>query len=117
MSFEFVNDETEWNYFFLETEKLEPIVQQGDYSEEFYEISSAQYISLEEYDKMSKTDIDRIRPRHICRYLRGSFVFFHKDSIYNQRVSKYSGEHDKMSSNDFHDAIVKYAQMYHKGKI
>lgn len=119
LSFEFINDETEWNYFLLETDILKPIVQQeqDEYSEEFYETSPAQYISLEEFENMPKADIDRIKPRHICRYLKGSFVFFHKDSIYNQKVSKYSGEHDKMSSNDFHDAILKYAQMYHECKI
>lgn len=115
MSFEFINDEAEWNYFLLETEKLEPLIQQDGYIEEIYETSPAQYISLEEYEKMSKADIDRIKPRHICRYLKGSFAFFHKNSIYNKEVSKYRGEHDKMTSGDFHDAIVKYAQKYHKG--
>ena len=117
LSFEFINDEAEWNYFLLETENLKPIVQQeqDEYSEEIYETSPAQYISLEEFENMPKTDIDRIKPRQICRYLKGSFVFFHKDSIYNKEVSKYGGEHDKMTSGDFHDAIVKYAQMYHRG--
>lgn len=117
LSFEFINDEAEWNYFLLETENLKPIVQQeqDEYSEEIYETSPAQYISLEEFENMPKTDIDRIKPRQICRYLKGSFVFFHKDSIYNKEVSKYGGEHDRMTSGDFHDAIVKYAQMYHRG--
>lgn len=117
LSFEFINDEAEWNYFLLETENLKPIVQQeqDEYSEEFYETSPAQYISLEEFENMPKADIDRIKPRQICRYLKGSFVFFHKDSIYNKEFSKYGGEHDKMTSGDFHDAIVKYAQMYHRG--
>ena len=119
LSFEFINDETEWNYFLLETENLKHIDQQGqdEYSEEYYETSPARYISLEEYEKLSKADIDKIKPRHICRYLKGSFVFFHKDSIYNKKVSKYQGEHDKMTSGVFHDAIVQYAKMYHKGKI
>ena len=116
LSFEFINDEAEWNYFLLETENLKPIVQQeqDEYSEEFYETSPAQYISLEEFENMPKSVIDAIKPRRVCRYLKGSFVFFHKDSIYNQRISKYKGEHDKMTSGDFHDTIVKFVQKFHR---
>ena len=91
LSFEFINDEAEWNYFLLETENLKPTAlnhgQQDDYAEEVYEISPAQYISLEEFENMSKADIDTLKPRHICRYLKGSFVFFHKDSVYNNNTS------------------------------
>lgn len=95
-------------------ENLESITsefdQHDDYIEEIYEISPAQYISLEEFENMSKADIDTLKPRHVCRYLKGSFVFFHKDSVYNKSVSKYRGEHDKMTIGDFHDAIVALAQ-------
>lgn len=116
LSFEFINDEAEWNYFLLETENLKPTAlnygQQDDYTEEVYEISPVQYISLEQFENMSKADIDSLKPRHICRYLKGSFVFFHKDSVYNKSVSKYKGEHDKMSSDVFHNTIVKYAKEY-----
>lgn len=121
LSFEFINDEAEWNYFLLETENLKPTAlnhgQQDDYAEEVYEISPAQYISLEEFENMSKADIDALKPRHVCRYLKGSFVFFHKDSVYNKSVSKYRGEHDKMTIGDFHDTIVQYSKIYHKDKI
>lgn len=121
LSFEFINDEAEWNYFLLETENLKPTAlnhgQQDDYAEEVYEISPAQYISLEEFENMSKADIDALKPRHVCRYLKGSFVFFHKDSVYNKSVSKYRGEHDKMAIGDFHDTIVQYSKIYHKDKI
>lgn len=93
--FEFINDEAKWSYFFLETEKLDPLTpdfsQQDDYTEEVYDISHAQYISTQKFDNLSKADYDRIKPRYICRYLKGSFVFFHKDSIYNKSVSKYRG--------------------------
>lgn len=121
LSFEFINDEAEWNYFLLKTENLKPTAlnhgQQDDYAEEVYEISPAQYISLEEFENMSKADIDALKPRHVCRYLKGSFVFFHKDSVYNKSVSKYRGEHDKMAIGDFHDTIVQYSKIYHKDKI
>lgn len=120
LSFEFINDEADWNYFLLETEKLESITmepgQQDNYAEEVYEMSPAQYIAYEEFEDMSKADVDTFKPRYVCRYLKGSFVFFHKDSVYNKSVSKYRGEHDKMSSKVFHETIVEYAKMYHKGK-
>lgn len=120
LSFEFINDEAEWNYFLLETEKLKPITmepdQQDNYAEKVYEISPAQYIAFEEFENMPKADVDTFKSRYVCRYLKGSFVFFHKDSVYKKSVSKYSGEHDKMSSKVFHETIVEYAKMYHKGK-
>lgn len=120
LSFEFINDEAEWNYFLLETEKLESITmepgQQDDYAEAVYEISPAQYIAFEEFENMPKADVDTFKPRYVCRYLKGSFAFFHKDSVYNKSGSKYRGEHDKMSSKVFHETIVEYAKMYHKGK-
>lgn len=120
LSFEFINDEAEWNYFLLETEKLKPITmepdQQDNYAEKVYEISPAQYIAFEEFENMPKADVDTFKSRYVCRYLKGSFVFFHKDSVYNKSGSKYSGEHDKMSSKVFHETIVEYAKMYHKGK-
>lgn len=120
LSFEFINDEAEWNYFLLETEKLEPITmepgQQDDYAEAVYEISPAQYITFEEFENMPKADVDTFKPRYVCRYQKGSFAFFHKDSVYNKSGSKNRGEHDKMSSKVFHETIVEYAKMYHKGK-
>lgn len=70
------------------------------------------YFPTQKFDNLSKADYDRIKPRYICRYLKGSFVFFHKDSIYNKSVSKYRGEHDKISREEYHKAIVKYAEMY-----
>lgn len=86
LSFEFINDEAEWNYFLLETEKLKPITmepdQQDNYAEKVYEISPAQYIAFEEFENMPKADVDTFKSRYVCRYLKGSFVFFHKDSVY-----------------------------------
>lgn len=80
LSFEYINDEAEWNYFLLETEKLEPISfeysQQDDYTEEVYEKSSAQYISFEEFDNMSKADIETFKPRRVCRYLKDHLYSF-----------------------------------------
>lgn len=61
---------------------------------------------------MSKEEFDRIHPRHITRYFRGSFVMFHKGSIYNHFISKYKGEHEKLGLQEFRTKISKLAQKY-----
>ena len=90
LSFEFINDELEWNYFSLETEPMEAVMPDHPiefYSEELCEMSPLDYQSLDVLDNMTKDEFDRIHPRHIIRYLHGSFVMFHKDSIYNHYIS------------------------------
>lgn len=70
------------------------------------------YHPLELLDNMSKEEYDKIHPRHITRYLHGSFVMFHKDSIYNHFVSQYKGEHDKIGLQEFRVKISKLANKY-----
>lgn len=118
LSFEFINDEVEWNYFSLETEPMEAVMPDHPiefYSEELCEMSPLDYQSLDVLDNMTKDEFDRIHPRHIIRYLHGSFVMFHKDSIYNHYISKYKGEHDKIGLQKFHEIICEFAEK-HKGK-
>lgn len=118
LSFEFINDEVEWNYFSLEIEPMEAITSDlpvDFYSEELCEISPLDYQSLDILNNMTKDVFDRIHPRHIIRYLHGSFVMFHKDSIYNHYISKYKGEHDKMGLQKFREIICELAEK-HKGK-
>ena len=85
------------------------------YSEEFCEMSPLDYQSPDILDNMTKDEFDRIHPRRITRYLHGSFVMFHKDSIYNHFVSKYKGEHDKIGLQKFNEIICEFAEKY-KGK-
>lgn len=115
LSFEFINSEIEWTYFFLETELLSAITPNYPkelYSEEFCEMSPLDYQPLELLDNMSKEDYDKIHPRHITRYLRGSFVIFHKDSIYNHFISNYKGEHEKLGLQEFRKQISLLADKY-----
>ena len=46
------------------------------------------------------------------RYLRGSLVVFHKNSIYNRKVAKSQGEHSKYTDSDFRQYIVQIAGKY-----
>lgn len=115
LSFEFINSEIEWTYFYLEAEPLKaftPNYPKDLYSEEFCEISPLNYKPLSLLDNMSKEDFDKIHPRHITRYLRGSFVIFHKDSIYNHFVSKYKGEHEELGMQEFRKQISILATKY-----
>lgn len=115
LSFEFINNEIEWNYFFWETDSLKAITSnypESYYSEEFCEMKPLDYHPLELLDNMSKEEYDKIHPRHITRYLHGSFVMFHKDSIYNHFVSQYKGEHDKIGLQEFRVKISKLANKY-----
>lgn len=115
LSFEFINSEIEWNYFSLETELLEnitPDYPKDYYSEEFCEMTALDYRPLELLNNMSKEEYDRIHPRHIIRYFRGSFVMFHKDSIYNHLISQYKGDHEKLGLQEFRTQISKLANKY-----
>lgn len=60
---------------------------------------------MELFEQMSLEDLRRIKPRHIVRYLKGSMVAFHKDSIYNGFISKYKGEHSKYTADGFRKII------------
>ena len=61
---------------------------------------------------MSHQDYVRLQSRHIVRYLKGSLVIFHKNSIYNHKVSKYQGEHSRYTVCDFRQYIVQLADKY-----
>ncbi len=115
LSFEFINNEIEWNYFSLETEPLQAITPDYPseyYSEEFCEISPLNYQPLELFENLSKEELDSIQPRHITRYLHGSFVMFHKNSIYNNFISQYKGEHEKLGLQQFRVQISQLADTY-----
>ena len=112
LMFEFINEEVEWNYFFLETDTLKPNTpnfSEDNYMEELYETSPLKYSLTEICDNMPKEECEISKPRQVGRYLKGSFVFFHKDSLYNHFISKYKGEHDRLTSNQFHEFIVQCA--------
>ena len=115
LSFEFINNEIEWNYFSLETDPLQAITPNYPseyYSEEFCEISPLTYQPLELFENLSKEEIDSIRPRHITRFLHGSFVMFHKNSIYNNFISQYKGDHEKLGLQQFRVQISQLADKY-----
>ena len=112
--FEFINSEYEWNYFILETGPLEPHsenLRNDAYFEELAELSPLDYRSLSEISKIQQ-DKPGMSWRHIVRYLHGTFLFFHKDSIYNQLICQYDGGHERYGFTDFRLFIEELAKKF-----
>lgn len=120
--YERISEDFQWSYFRLELKGIEPQFKQfvvDPYMEEYGEITRAdgtvEAIPLREYDDLDKNEIAQLKARHMVRYLKGALVVFHKNSLYNQLVSKYRGEHEKMSAEEFKRQITVLSQKF-KGK-
>ena len=110
--YEYVDKTCEWNYFYIDLGEMDAITQVLSptcFCEEFCEVAPRDYHPLELFNEMPLNDLRRIKPRHIVRYLKGSMVAFHKDSIYNGMISKYKGEHSKFSADGFRQFIANLA--------
>lgn len=106
--FERMSDDFQWNYFRLDLKEIEPKFKEymvDDYLEEYGCITRKdggdEVISLIKYDELDRTEIKIQKAHRVSKYLKGSMVIFHKDSFYNQLISKYQGEHDKMPAEEF----------------
>lgn len=120
--YERISDDFQWNYFRLEVEEIDDISEEfrtDGYMEEFGELTesegSIRLIPIHDLDEMSREDAERYKARHITRFLRGSMVVFHKNSLYNKIVSQDKGEHDKIMANEFREYIMSQSQKL-KGK-
>ena len=80
-----------------------------------YANGSVDAISLRKFDELDSTEVEKLKARRVSRFLKGSMVIFHKDSFYNQHVSTYRGEHDKMPADEFKRQISVLSQKM-KGK-
>lgn len=113
--YEYVDKTCEWNYFYIDIEEMNAISQDLSptcCSEELCEVAPKEYHPLELFNEMPLNDFRRIKPRHIVRYLKGSMVAFHKDSIYNGMISKYKGEHSNYTADGFRQLIASLATKY-----
>jgi len=119
LTYERISDNFEWNYFRLELEDQEAISEDfrtDEYMEEYGELQDddggIKKIPLYELDNMTSEQYQKYKARHVARLLKGSLVIFHKNSLYNQIVSKYKGEHDKVSAEEFREIIEMYSQKF-----
>lgn len=120
--YERISEDFQWSYFRLELKTIEPQFKQfvvDPYMEEYGEVTYADgkidAIPLGKYNDMDENEIKRLNARHVVRYLKGSLVVFHKNSLYNQLVSQYRGEHEHLSVEEFRRQIIELSLKF-KGK-
>ncbi|MCB8975947.1 MAG: protein kinase [Ardenticatenaceae bacterium] len=119
LMFESFGFDTEWNYFRLETEELEPTGLTYTYGdrEVLVEIRSSYFVSRDEWE--DDRDRDRKFPedsRYVMRYIRGDFLILQKTSHYNRSVYSYDGKYSQMSADEFRQYIEGKIQLVHQIK-
>jgi len=114
LHFEAVSTDPQWNYLRLETEGLTPVTSDTEpdstASEEVVEIRPGIFAPRSAWDENEYRG-DKLPPtaRLLVRFPRGSFVVFQKSGVYNQRVSQYLGEHEKMGADAFRRFVAECA--------
>ena len=119
MIFESFGDDTEWNYFRLETGNLEPMNPEKVYENQelLAEINPGIYTDYEclEYDDFNGESLTS-SARGITRVIQGDFVIFQKTSLYNKNPRTYDGRHNKLTADQFRDHISLVIEHLNKNK-
>ena len=117
LMFESFGYETEWNYFRLEADNLEPSGTYEHYDEKYAheevtDLGEEGYIDRGYWDEGEYRG-ERLPPdaRAIGRHFRGAFVIFEKTSRYNKVPGTYDGRHNKMDAEAFRAYIAKVVSM------
>ena len=121
--FESIGEDLLWNYFRMECNPLEPALKstpKDSYDEGVSEMSPLEY---EDYGVMEDGDLAKQKgynvtdySRQVTRQLKGSYVIFSKNSLYNRTTGTYDGRHDKMSTETFRAYIEKAYNKYKKAE-
>lgn len=112
LTFETFDADSEWNYFRLEAETIEPIkgFSSHDSRQELTEKGPGQYGRYGErenfYDEYGHYPKGW---RHVNRYCKGSFVIFQKTSTYNFTSQTYDGRHNRVTGQQFREYIQQVA--------
>lgn len=130
LSFCSFNDDTQWNYFYLELEELNEVYKSYRGSEELIELEPLDYKPYDyiEHYYESYDDGYNNRPekyRTVIRLTRGNLVIFRKTSSYNLTPYTYDGRHGEMGVEKFREYVkglinIGYSAYYVKdenGKI
>lgn len=110
LSFCSFNDDFQWNYFYLELDKLDHIYYSYSNSEELIELEPLEYKPHDfiEYWYEQYDDGWNERPekyRTVIRLTGGNLVIFRKTSSYNMTPSTYDGRHGEMGAEKFREYI------------
>jgi len=105
--FENFASDTQWNYFRIETDELEPTGIGYIYrdSEELIEIEPLNYIDSHYWDKSNYEGERPSSARLVHRRLKGDFVIFAKTSIYNRSPTTYDARHNQLNADTFREYI------------
>lgn len=114
LQFEAVSADPQWNYLRLETNGLIPVTSDTEpdstESEEVVEIRPGIFAPRSAWDEGEyRGEKLPATARLLVRFPKGSFVVFQKSGAYNQRVSKYIGEHEKMGADAFRRFVAECA--------
>lgn len=108
---------SEWNYFLLELEEQDAILDNPGVGDEFLvEDSPAHYVSGR-YAQYGVYDYDSGKPlpynsKTVYRYLKGKFLIVLKDGIYNGIISVTDGRHGDCSGNQFREYMTQIKIVY-----
>ncbi|WP_144697730.1 protein kinase domain-containing protein [Fictibacillus phosphorivorans] len=116
-------DDPQWNYFFLETESIPPSgvyeVEEEKYEEFLLEIAPGKFI--EPYHKnygFYKGEALPSTSREIILGLKGNYVIFPKNSIYNFKMDSYGAYQTKYDTPDkfreFIEKVIKSIEWHEK---
>ena len=109
-----------WSYFRLQLEPIEPIFNAiyEDCRESLIEDFPGHYIesNLANYGRYNDGTEFPKGYRQVDRFLKGSFVIFSKQSVYNHISGTYDARHNKMSSIEFQYYIGSMRQSYYMMK-
>lgn len=109
-----------WSYFRLEVQPLEPILnnENSDYRELLIEDYPGHYImsNLANYNRYDDGTEFPKGYRVVDRVLKGTFVIFSKQSIYNHIAGTYDARHDKMEGLQFREYIKTMRKSYYELK-
>lgn len=104
----------QWNYFRLELETIEPIVESHRYAEHLLEIEPGRYVERQYWEEREYEGHPLPScARPVGRYTGGVFVIFSKRSIYNTvggALDAYDGRHNGMSADEFREYIESFGK-------
>lgn len=96
-----------WNYFWLETQKIELLTKKESVGrEELTEIEPGKYVEREcyDYDEFNGDPLPQ-NSRVVIRNSEGTFLICLKVGPYNQESSTYDGRHNKVTREQFRKYI------------
>lgn len=127
--FQTFKNKYEWNYFRIETDKLDPVdpayyngVSDPTYElqfEEVLEVSPGKYVPCYAIDEFYQQNPNHISTRDytVSRWVEGVFVIFGKNSPYNKIGATYDGRHNKMDRSEFRNHVKNLIFDHEMGNI